>query len=96
MQLSTRQFTYYPRDRQFVAEMSELAMGGRRRIWHQIYPDACDVGINVVSHRTGKEVTYVLAETKRSAYGDILHWVLTPVATSSLEAADTSVLIFND
>lgn len=96
MQFCTRNFTYYTRERCFVAEMSTLDQGGRRSIWERVYPDACDIGITLVSHRTGEEVTYVLTETKHTADGNVAHWRLHPVKNSKREAIDTLVLIFND
>lgn len=64
----------------------------------QIYSDTADVGVVVVG-RTGKEVVYYLAETKRDREGDVQYWQFLPISEHTRripECRGTSVVIFND
>ncbi len=79
-----------------VAEASDL----RYRGWHQIYDDACDVGISIKSSRTGQIVTYYLNEEEMDHSGeDVAGWRFKPIAEDVRRVpacANTSVLIIND
>mgnify|MGYP006957753019 CR=1 FL=1 len=41
----------------------------------QVYDDACDVGFNVRSERTGKVMLFTLSEVSQDKEGDISDWV---------------------
>jgi hypothetical protein len=68
---STRQFEVNPQTKQMSAEMSEL------RGFVQIYPDACDEGLRIVSHVTGEESKWVVVREKRHE-GEVCSWTLIP------------------
>ena len=55
MRHSSKQFTWLPETRRFIAEVSELGANP----FGQIYPDACDMGFVMISAVTGKESKWV-------------------------------------
>lgn len=73
--VSTLQLDYDPKTGVFTAEMSMLQHTGFA--WEQAYPDACDAGITVVSHATGRHIMFVVYEEDRSEDG-IRCWRLKP------------------
>jgi hypothetical protein len=85
---STRQFLYQPAGNLLTAEMSSL--NGFGRVWD----DACDEGLTLVSHRTGREVVYAVSGMERDRDGDIAAWTLRPA--SPRDAALPTVKIYND
>lgn len=88
--VSTRHFTNVPAENVLVAEMSDLGVPFGR-----VFDDACDEGLTLVSHRTGREVVYAIQEEKRDAEGDLLYWELAPVGTGPT-FRPPNVRIFND
>src|ERR1043166_6184629 len=70
--VSSKQFTWVPEDRRFVAEESDLGTMGR------VYADACDVGLTLISRTDGEEIVFVVNFTKMDAEGDIQYWDLIP------------------
>lgn len=79
--VSTKQFNYDKATRTFSADMSTLDQGRRFNVWHQAYSDACDEGIRLESHITGKEVMYVV-EKRDMNDTDIAGWHLVPTKES--------------
>jgi 5,10-methenyltetrahydromethanopterin hydrogenase len=59
--------------------------------FEQIYDDACDVGISIISHKTGNVETFYLNDTHYVG-DDLAHWTLKPVNSKK----NLSVIIFND
>jgi hypothetical protein len=53
---SEKQFTYSARKNILVADASDL----NNRHLERLYDDACDVGFEVKSERTGKVITFVM------------------------------------
>lgn len=87
--VSTNRFTYISADRMFVAEASDLPEFGR------VYDDACDVGLTLISARTGKEMVVTVNHTERDqADGEFLYWDLVP-ADLRMPPAFT-VRVYND
>lgn len=86
--VSTTRFTYVPAQNMLVAEMSDLPGFG------QVYDDACDEGMTLISHRTGVEIVFAVEHVERDRDGDIAYWDLRPVR--SKEWAAGTVRIFND
>lgn len=99
MRFSTKLFSYDARRKEFYTEMSTLeASATERRVFSQIYEDACDEGLTLVSHATGKEVDYVVSKIKRKE-NEIQSWELIPIAKSIRrvrQCAGTRIIIFND
>lgn len=78
-----------------VAEASTLGYHGPRRI----YDDACDVGIAVRSHRTGRLVRFYLDSEDMDRTDDVAGWRFQPIPEDARRvpnAARTYVLIIND
>ena len=89
--ISTKQFTYVKEEGLLVAEASSLPPFGR------VYDDACDEGLTLVSHKTGREVVYVVNSIGREHMdpaGDLLYWDLVPARAS--ESGLPTVRVFND
>ncbi len=72
--VSTRRFTYH--EGVFTAELSDL---GRDFRFGRVYDDACDVGLTLVSHATGREVVFAIENEMRGDEGDVLWIDLAPV-----------------
>jgi hypothetical protein len=86
--VSTRDLTYVAADRLLVGEASSLPEFGR------VWDDACDEGLTVVSHHTGREVVYAVALVSRDGEGDIAFWDLTPAARA--DRTLPTLRVFND
>ncbi len=93
IRLSSNQFTYHKGA--FVAEVSDL--GGHLPA-DPIYPDACDLGFQMVSEKTGRVATFYFSREHR-ADGDITHWTYLPTPESIRAlglSSEVRVEIFND
>jgi hypothetical protein len=88
--ISTSKFTYNPETKTFSAEASDL---GQLRM-RQVYPDACDEGFDLVSHRTGVSVVVVHNHTEKRD-GDVLWDEFVPVCKLD-RLLFNKVVIFND
>jgi hypothetical protein len=86
--LPTERFTYVPAQNMFVAEASDLPRLG------QVYDDACDEGLTLISQRTGREIVFAVNGVERDRDGDVQYWDLRPVRPA--EWAAGTVRIFND
>lgn len=73
--ISTATITLY--EGMMVGEASTLQFRPER-----VWDDACDVGVTLVSHRTGREVVYVVEDMARDGEGDLLWWDLLPADLS--------------
>ena len=65
-EFSTKFFTVDKQHKMFIAEMSDLQGDSYHSINHQLYPDACDVGIELISQNTGAETTWYVDYEIRS------------------------------
>jgi len=83
--VSTEHFTYEADRKMFIAEASDLPISGLGRV----YEDAVDTGLVLVSSRTGKEITFVVADVETRC-GDIMAWSLTSTT------GGFKMTIFND
>lgn len=75
-----------------IAEASDLDIrthefGGGTRVWR----DSCDVGFEVISHRTGRVKLFTFAQVLKDAEGDIIAWVF-----ESADDSDIDIHILND
>jgi hypothetical protein len=57
--MRTELLTYDKKTKTFIGEASDFPNVSS---FHRIYPDACDVGVTLISHKTGKEADFVLNE----------------------------------
>jgi hypothetical protein len=86
--VSTSTFHWDADRRMFSAEISDL---GREFNFEQVYDDACDEGMTLISHRTGQAVTCAVTHVERDREGDLLYWDLLPLGNKCFR-----VRIFND
>jgi hypothetical protein len=75
---STRELFVHP-DKTLSADISDLSGGGTKQVFGQIYPDSCDEGLVLVSHKSGAEVRMYVTKTVRDCENDITHWCLRSV-----------------
>lgn len=73
---STEQFTIS--EKCFISEASDLERG--RNLFKQIYPDACDEGLELISQRTGESSKWYVTNTEYSNDEDreLQAWHLKP------------------
>jgi hypothetical protein len=93
MTLSSDYFRYH--NGVFSAEISDFGPSFR---FEQIYTDACDAGLVMVSATTGKPARFYIS-TEHDRDGDITHWTLKPTADAVRTypgLAGTLVQVFND
>ena len=102
-QFSAKQFTYDKKAKEFAAEVSELSATGENLaqlcVFHQVYSDSCDQGITLVSHITGQESDWAVANETKDVEGETMLWVLEPTFPSLRKFPALSghrVIIFND
>lgn len=83
----------------FTVEASQLGPVGFQ-MFHQIYKDACDAGITIISTKTGEEADYYIWSEDRDQEGStVLSWKLLPTWETSKRLPGTmwtKVTIFND
>jgi hypothetical protein len=93
--VSSKKFNWFADRRIFISEMSELPAGFR---FEQIYPDACDAGFRMVSHRTGEEVKFAMSATDMNG-DEVAGWRFEPTRDCirrNPRLAGISCLIIND
>lgn len=104
---STRDFSYQADSKTLTIEESTLRQfrvvdedGNLCSVFGRVYDDACDEGFVLVSHKTGKEVTFVVDKIDYDASGeDIGGWNLVPInrKTGRIDTSlDLKVLVIND
>lgn len=87
---STRLFTWVPETNELVCDISDLP----RPVMGQVYDDACDLGMTLVSARTGKEIVVAVDAEVYDSEGDLQAWILRPVRCGAV--VPFQVRIFND
>lgn len=93
--VETKQFTFTKNKSTFVAEASDLGteFGPQR-----LYPDAADVGLVLISSKTGKEAVYVFSDFEKRD-GDLISWTYLPTKETLKQfpaLRGTKVVIYND
>ena len=102
MQFSTNKFHWCPMDGLFTQELSSLGVKPHQNAFHQLYSDACDEGITLISHVTGKEANYFIDKVDRGLTEDgweTYGWNLLPTPETIREQPrlkNTKILIIND
>ena len=86
--VSTSVVTFDREHNLMVAEMSST------NGFDRVYNDACDEGLTLVSHITGKEVVYAVVNVKKDTEGDLVYWDLRPAF--GFDAGLPVLRIFND
>lgn len=100
VQLSTEMFSYDKQAKRFSQELSTLAGGKENRpVFGRIYPDSCDEGFRLISHKTAQEVVCYVDRVHMNREHEITHWELR-VTPESLrkqpQLNDIKVIIWND
>jgi len=86
---SSVHFRYDKATRTFTTEASNLGPG---TLFDRVWRDAADMGLTIISERTGNEMVFVIDRTVVDREGDTLQWVLRPAAADEL----LTLIIFND
>ena len=89
--VSSDLFRYQGRERQFVTQISDL---GPNFTFGRVYDDAMDVGLTLISARTGDELVFAMVEEQKDAEGDLVAWRLVPADRKKRKLCD--MIIFND
>lgn len=84
-----RQFTWNSVDNTGTTEISSLSP----RAWSRVYDDACDVGFEVKSHRTGVTRLFTMTREVKNDDNEITHWEFT---SENFIDKRIVVTIFND
>lgn len=95
-QISTTKFTWVPKTREFIAEISDLH--GSNPLG-ALYNDACDAGFVLVSQKTNLAIPFYLRETQRDADHDVKFWEFHPcneAVRQNPSFEDVTVIILND
>lgn len=82
---SSNQFFFDKQTKLFTTDMSMLDNGRTVQVFHKVYQDAIDQGFIMVSHHTGKEITFVIDKIDggdEEHDGEIMGWNLVPTAES--------------
>jgi len=97
---STKEFHWDAKEKLFSVEISTLAgpLRDRKPVFGQVYDDACDEGIVLVSHKTGREVVCAVEKVDTDSEGDVAGWNLVPINKKSGRPMKNwfRVLIIND
>ena len=92
-------FTFNPMDRVFSTDASDLDLKPGQVPYSQIYDDAVDAGMIIVSQKTGYVAMFYLAAVVRDADCDVVSWLFTPT-TETLRARPElegwKAMVFND
>lgn len=89
------QFSFDHDTNTFTAWASELGS----RMFGQVFEDACDVGLTIVSCKTGSMASFYIVETEKDDEHDIHAWRLKPTDATVRQfplLKDTTVIVFND
>jgi hypothetical protein len=82
---STKDFSFDSETKTLSQEISTLSQGGRRKVFKQIYLDACDEGLTLVSAETGLELDFVVEKEDYSGHGEdreLAGWRMIPTRES--------------
>lgn len=95
---NTKQFTWVPEDKAYVAEASTLSAGSTCDLFGQVFQDSCDEGFFLYSEKLRKVLTFCVWVTKEED-GDLLYWDLVPTARTQWDVPESRgvrVRVFND
>jgi len=93
--ISTLRVSYNKDSRVFVADISDFGPGFK---FGQVYPDSCDEGMRLVSHKTGHEADFVVVDAETND-GDVLCWKLSATRQAvrrNPNLAGVTMTIYND
>ena len=99
MQFQTSQFHWSPDLGLFSQELSSLGVRPTQNAFHQLFPDACDQGITLISQITNKQAHYYVVSADVDNEGETHGWNLLPTSETLRRMPrlkNTKVLIIND
>ena len=76
MTKSTRLFFHSKSAKTFSAEISTIGN------FQRLYTDGCDIGLELVSEKTGYISVWYISDVDKDGEGDMRFWVLYPTAES--------------
>jgi hypothetical protein len=94
--ISSRLFHIDARNKQFIGDISDF---GSNSPFGRIYPDACDAGFTMLSHKTGQTVVWCLMTEMYDGEGEVTSWSfsLTPESIRKYPELEAwTCLVFND
>lgn len=83
--LCTSKFTVTKSTKIMVGELSELEINRHTSIEHRLYYDALDVGITLVSHKTGEFTTWYMDHDIKDHEGELVGTVYKPTPETKLK-----------
>ncbi len=89
--ISMERLHFVKDENMLVAEISDF---GKNWNFERVWDDACDEGMTIVSHHTGKKVVYAVDHIERDRENDLLYWDLKPA--DRVDSHLPTVRIFND
>lgn len=92
--LSTKQFHWDVKTQTFATEISDIDAP----LFTRLYPDACDTGFVLESHKTGAKTTWCFTGSS-SKDNEILDWTFRPTNETVRKypkLEHVRVLVFND
>jgi hypothetical protein len=95
---TTRGFSYNKDTKVLVGEASTVSAGDKHPLFGRVYDDAVDEGFILKSHKTGKEITFVVDKIDAKK-GEIKSWSLVPIDRKTGrrdKSLNFKVLVFND
>ena len=66
----------------YSIDASEATDGGKQPLFGRAYDDSCDVGLALISHKTGQALKMVVVKEHRNRDNDVTHWELESDRTS--------------
>ncbi len=92
--LSSR-FSYEPRTKTFVAEVSDFNEGPN--LFSRVFDDACDEGFQIESVKTGTCVAFTFREVQTDDEGEVQAWVFDAYnPRGNPKLANVTAVILND
>ena len=90
--ISSERFNYFGDLKSFVAEHSDL---NGYDIRQSLYDDACDVGFEIISEKTGESRIFLFTNQNNDNEGDVISWTFTML---NKDGSKSNVIaeIFND
>ena len=99
MQVNTNVLHYHKPTNKFVGEASDFC-SINQQMFDQLSPDAIDVGLTLVSEKTGEKADYYLAHTQYSECdNELQYWELLPTEKAIQDnptLQGSSITIYND
>lgn len=97
--MSSTHFHWHKESRCFSAELSDFNGLSAPEIFERLWNDSCDVGIKMISEKTGRKAWYYLKDEVRDREGDLQYYLLEPTEQTVKkfpQLKNSNIKIFND